>query len=190
LARAPLEDGDFSRTAMAIRALKTYGMPGRAAEMRARIDRGKQWLLQAQPWVTEDYDMRLAGVTSAGGTAAERNQIAKPILERQHADGGWAQRDELASDAYATGMTLSVLAEADILATSAAAYQKGLNLLLRTQAEDGSWHVLSRAAKFQPYFESGFPYGHDQWISSTGTAWAANALALALEPLHVSGRPY
>jgi hypothetical protein len=30
--------------------------------------------------------------------------------------------------------------------------------------------------KVQPYFESGFPHGHDQWISHAGTAWAALAL--------------
>jgi hypothetical protein len=190
LARTPLEDDDFSRTAMAIKVLKKYSTPGRADEMRVRIERGKRWLLEAKPWVTEDYDMRLAGVALAGGSAAERNQLAKPILERQRVDGGWAQRDELASDAYATGMTLSLLAEAGVLEPAGAAYQKGLNFLLATQAEDGSWHVHSRAAKFQPYFESGFPYGHDQWISSVGTAWAANALALALEPLRVSGRSY
>ncbi len=188
LARTPLEDGDFSRTAMAIKVLKTYGTAGRAAEMSARIDRGKRWLLQSKPLVTEDYDMRLAGVAAAGGTGAERNQLAKPILERQRADGGWAQRDELASDAYATGMTLSLLAEAGILAPDGASFQKGLNFLLATQADDGSWRVPSRAAKFQPYFESGFPYGHDQWISSIGTAWGANVLALALEPPDVSGR--
>jgi ankyrin repeat protein len=188
LARTPLEDGDFSRTAMAINVLRTYGTPGRAAEMRARIDRGKRWLLQAKPVVTEDYDMRLSGVAVAGGSAAERNQLAKPILERQRPDGGWAQRDELASDAYATGMTLSLLAEAGILEPAAVPYQKGLNFLLAMQAEDGSWRVPSRAAKFQPYFETGFPYGHDQWISSIGTAWAANALALALEHPDISGR--
>jgi hypothetical protein len=188
LPRTPLEDGDFSRTAMAIKVLKTYGTPGRAAEMSARIERGKRWLLQAKPRVTEDYDMRLAGVTVAGGSAAERNQLAQLILERQRADGGWAQRDELGSDAYATGMTLSLLAEAGVLRPADASYQRGLNFLLATQAEDGSWHVRSRAAKFQPYFESGFPYGHDQWISSVGTAWGANALALALEPIDVSGR--
>jgi hypothetical protein len=31
--------------------------------------------------------------------------------------------------------------------------------------------------KIQPYFESGFPYSHDQWISQTGTAWAVMALS-------------
>lgn len=29
--------------------------------------------------------------------------------------------------------------------------------------------VRSRAIKFQPYFESGLPYGHDQWISVAAT---------------------
>ena len=33
--------------------------------------------------------------------------------------------------------------------------------------------------KIQPYFESGFPYGHDQWISQAATAWAAMGLAVA-----------
>src|SRR5262245_19539229 len=32
--RSPIQDNDFSRTAMGIRALKTYGTPGRAVEMK------------------------------------------------------------------------------------------------------------------------------------------------------------
>jgi glycogen debranching enzyme len=30
-----------------------------------------------------------------------------------------------------------------------------------------------------PHFESGFPFGRDQFISAAGTNWAARALALA-----------
>jgi hypothetical protein len=56
--------------------------------------------------------------------------------------------------------------------------------LLNTQAADGSWHVKSRSIWVQPYFESGFPYGHDQWISAAGTSWATMALSLAVEPVH------
>ena len=55
-----------------------------------------------------------------------------------------------------------------------------MKFLLGTQAEDGSWHVVSRAAKFQVYFESGFPYGGDQWISAWATGWASMALAQAI----------
>jgi hypothetical protein len=41
--------------------------------------------------------------------------------------------------------------------------------------------VRSRALKFQPYFDGGFPYEHDQWISAMATGWATAALALGLE---------
>jgi hypothetical protein len=61
-------------------------------------------------------------------------------------------------------------------------FRKGVDYLLRTQASDGSWRVKSRAIWFQPYFESGFPYGQDQFISTAGTAWATLALTLAAEP--------
>jgi ankyrin repeat protein len=59
-----------------------------------------------------------------------------------------------------------------------------LAFLLRTQAADGTWHVPSRLhdpARLSPdYFESGYPYGHDQFISIAGAAWAIMALAESL----------
>jgi hypothetical protein len=61
-------------------------------------------------------------------------------------------------------------------------FQRGIQFLLRTQLPDGSWHVVSRSKPFQPYFESGFPHGMDQFISMAATGWAACALIL-------SGRP-
>jgi hypothetical protein len=180
-ARSPLQDNDFSRTAMAVRALKTYGPPGRAVEMKLRIDRAKQWLLRASPTTTEDFAMRLSGATAAGATTAELRKLAEPLLARQQTDGGFAQRDGLASDAYATGMALWALANAGIVQPKGDAYQKGIKFLLGTQASDGSWHVISRATTFQIYFEGGFPYSRDQWISIMGTGWATSALALAID---------
>jgi N-acyl-D-amino-acid deacylase len=180
-ARSPLQDNDFSRTAMAMRALKTYGTAGRAAEMKERIERAKQWLLRATPVTTEDFDMRLIGVAAAGASVSELRKLAEPILAKQRSDGGFAQRDGLPSDAYATGMTLWALANAGVVQPNQDVYKKGVRFLLATQAADGSWHVSSRATKFQIYFESGFPYGHDQWISTMGTGWAASALVLAMD---------
>lgn len=179
--RTPLQDSNFSRTAMGIRALKTYGTPGRATEMSERIERAKQWLLHETPVILEDYDMRLIGVASAGASPAELKKLAEPILSRQRSDGGWAQRDNFSSDAYATGMTLYALSEAGVLTPANDVYKKGVRYLLSTQAVDGSWHVVTRATRFQEYFESGFPYDHDQWISTMGTGWAATALARAIE---------
>jgi ankyrin repeat protein len=175
--RSPIQDSDFSRTAMAMRALKTYGTPGRRDEMKQRIERGKQWLVRAEPVILEDLDMRLVGVAAAGASTAELRKLAEPILALQRSDGGWAQRQGFPSDAYATGMTLWTLNEAGVARPDT----KGIKFLLGTQSDDGSWHVASRATKFQQYFESGFPYGHDQWISTMATGWAANALALSID---------
>jgi ankyrin repeat protein len=174
--RSPLQDSDFSRTAMAMRALKTYGTPGRADETKQRLERGKQWLLHTEPVILEDMDMRLVGAAAAGATSAELRKLAEPILALQRSDGGWGQRRAFPSDAYATGMTVWALNEAGVMRPDA----KAVKFLLGTQGPDGSWHVVSRATKFQQYFQSGFPYEHDQWISTMGTGWAANALALSL----------
>jgi hypothetical protein len=59
------------------------------------------------------------------------------------------------------------------------AFRRGVDYLLRTQQENGSWYVKSRAMTFQPYFESGFPRSYDQWISAAGSSWAAMSLSLA-----------
>ena len=63
---------------------------------------------------------------------------------------------------------------------SDAAYQRGVQFLLKTQQEDGSWYVKTRALALQPWFDAGFPHGHDQWISAAGTNWAAMALTLTM----------
>ncbi|HMJ61716.1 MAG TPA: prenyltransferase/squalene oxidase repeat-containing protein, partial [Bryobacteraceae bacterium] len=101
------------------------------------------------------------------------------LLNKQGADGGWAQIPYLDSDAYATGVVLHTLYVSGLTTPDAPAYRRGIAFLLRTQFPDGSWYVRSRAPKFQPYFQSGFPFDHDQWISTTATAWAAMALAPA-----------
>ena len=80
------------------------------------------------------------------------------------------------SDAYATGQALYALNVGRQMAVQSR-LQKGIDYLLRTQAADGTWHVESRSIWLQPYFESGFPYGHDQFISAAGTGWAVMALA-------------
>jgi hypothetical protein len=87
----------------------------------------------------------------------------------------------MASDAYATGQALYALNAGGKMALTDAVYQKGVDYLMRTQAADGSWHVVTRSIWLQPYFETGFPYGRDQFISSAGTAWATMALAPAAE---------
>jgi hypothetical protein len=59
-------------------------------------------------------------------------------------------------------------------------------MLLRSQFDDGSWFVQARSWPFQPYFESKFPHGRDQWISAPATAWAVMALVLAVDSSEVA----
>ncbi len=178
-ARPPLEDSDITRTAMAIRALKQYGWPARQAEFSERIERARKWLISAVPVTTYEHAERITGLRAAGVPASDLRPDAQVLIGLQHADGGWAQTRYLDSDAYATGLVLHSLYTAGLLEPDNPAYRKGVAFLLRTQFPDGSWYVRSRAPKFQPYFQSGFPFDHDQWISSAGTAWALIALAPA-----------
>jgi len=180
VARPPIGEGPIAVTAYAIRALKSYAPPGRRQEMDERIARATKWLAAEKAVTTEDRNMQLLGLFWAGRPANDRQRLAKTILAKQRIDGGWAQSDYLQSDAYATGVSLFALAEAGGIATDHRAYKKGVAYLLSTQRPDGSWYVKSRAVKFQPFFDGGFPYGHDQWISSMATGWATAALAASL----------
>jgi hypothetical protein len=175
--RAPIQDGDFSRTAMAIQTLTVYGMPGRKAEIAERVGRAADWLAKHSPQSTQERMMQILGFKWAGVQAGLRETRTKELIALQRPDGGWAQTPYLASDAYATGQVLYTLHETGFASADDPAFLRGVEFLLRTQKEDGSWYVKSRAMKIQPYFQSGFPYDHDQWISASATAWATMALS-------------
>jgi ankyrin repeat protein len=186
IARPPMADGDFTHTAIAIRSLAAYGTPARKMEFAARIARGANWLRAAKPSTSEDYNMQLLGLKWAGVSGDIAARLAIGAAGRQRSDGGWAQTPYLTSDAYATGQTLAALKEAGV-PVSDPAYRRGAEFLLKTQLADGSWHVASRSPKFQPYFQSGFPHDHDQWISMSATAWATMALAYTLPDVNKAG---
>jgi ankyrin repeat protein len=175
--RPPMEDGGFPVTAKAIRALRGRTPPGRRSEFEERIARAASWLEKEPPLTTEDRSMQLLGLRWAGRQAPPSR--VKELVALQRGNGGWGQTPHLPADAYATGEVLYALHEAG-MRPDHPAYRRGVDFLLRTQKPDGSWHVRTRAAGFQPYFESGFPHGHDQWISQSGTAWAVIALSLAM----------
>jgi hypothetical protein len=179
--RAPIQESEIARTARGMRTLQLYGPPALRPEFEQRIARARDFILEAHAKTNDDFAMQLAGAHWGGVTRSKVQALGRALLGMQRGDGGWAPNANLASDAYATGESLWALHESGILKPGDAAYQRGVKFLLESQWPDGSWYVRSRAPKFQPYFESGFPFGHDQWVSSMATGWAVMALAPAIE---------
>lgn len=176
VARVPVEDSDIALTALVIRSLQCFANKGTQAEYSGRVRRAQTWLASAKPVYAEEWNMQLLGLKWAGTPVSSLSKMASAVEAKQRPSGGWGQNDYLPEDAYATGQTMFALSEAGRKTTDPILL-KGKTYLLRTQASDGSWHVVSRAVKFQPFFQGGFPYDHDQWISSMGSAWATIALA-------------
>lgn len=174
--RPPLTGSAIVSTALAIRGLKEYMPPGRRDEVKMRIDRALSFIRTAPSQGTQDETYKLLGLVWGGAPAAEAAAQTRRLLALQRAEGGWGQVPTMEPDAYSTGQALYAL-HASRRDPSAPAYVKGVQFLLRTQLEDGTWFVRSRAFGFQPYFESGFPHGKDQFISAAATSWAATALA-------------
>ena len=172
---------DFSTTAYAIYALKAYPSQTQRADSEARIARARSWLLEARPQTTQERAFHLLGLAWSKASREALQKAARDLQAMQQKDGGWSQLSAMASDAYATGLALWAQYEGGV-PVAASSYQTGLRYLLDTQAADGTWHVMSRAPPVQPYFESGYSYGHDQWISAAGAAYATMAIAAAVEP--------
>lgn len=180
--RPPIESSEIPVTAQTLRSLRVYAPNAQRAKYDSSVRRGVDWLMNAQPKTNQDRAYKLLGLGWGGVKANNQiiRRVARELLSTQRSDGGWAQLPGLASDAYATGQVLVALKQAGAFSSSNSAFKRGIDFLMRTQLEDGSWYVKTRAIPLQPFFESGFPHGPDQWISAAATNWAAMALAMSL----------
>jgi ankyrin repeat protein len=162
--RPPYSSSYFMATATAVRALGP----------NAKLDTARQWLSANVPISTEDASFRLMGLVWAGAVPADVDAARRALLAMQKTDGGWAQLPSYESDAYSTGEAVFALRESGVDAP------RGIQFLLSKQASDGTWHVKTRmvspAEVSPPYFETGFPYKKDQFISYAGSCWATMAL--------------
>lgn len=173
--RPPIESSEFAATALSLRALQVFGN----AEDHDRVERAAAWLRSAEAVTTEDRAMKVLGLSWAHAPKDQVRRAADALIATQQRDGGWSQLATTETDAYATGQALVALWNAGHRSGDPA-FRRGVGYLLRTQFPDGSWLVRSRTYPVQPLKESGFPHGIHQWISATGTGWAAMALALSL----------
>jgi hypothetical protein len=178
--RPPAEASPFTTNYVALRGLNRYGTANQSEAIARRTAAVKQWLETADAPGTEDQVFRLRLARELKLPSDKADRFVQRLLGEQASAGGWAQERAMKPDAYATGSVLVALHEAGGLSRRHPAWQRGLGYLLRTQEPDGSWHVVSRAKPLQPYFESGFPHGKDQFISAFATGWATEALLMSL----------
>jgi hypothetical protein len=178
--RVPIQESDFQTTALMIRALM-MAKP-QSTDAPQRVARARMWLIATPASTTTDRAYRVLGLHWSDADLRMVRDAAQAVLDAQDETGGWAQRPGLSADAYATGLALVALRETEGLTPAHTGYRRGVRFLVRTQQRDGSWFVNKRAASFNSYFESGFPYGKHQFSSFTGTAWATMALMYASQP--------
>lgn len=180
--RLPSAGSPFTATYVALRALSYYGTAEQAPQINARRTAAAKWLLETEPRDTEDRVFRLLTLPYIAADEATRKAAVEQLLTRQNTDGGWSQTESMASDAYASGTVLTALQEVGQLPSDHPAIVSGCRYLLKSQLDDGSWHVVTHARPIQEYYESGFPHGEDQFISIAATGWATLALAHTLPP--------
>jgi ankyrin repeat protein len=186
--RPPLGTGEFAATALSVRTIQAYAPQGRSAELAMHVDRGRRWLAATSPKTNNDSVFQVLGLAWSNAPPEEVRRAARRLLRQQRSDGSWAQLPEMSGDAFATAQSLVALRGGAGVPVTDSDWQRGIDFLLHTQLSDGSWHVKSRAFGFQPYFESGFPHGHDQWISAAATSWATIALVYASGPKQAAAR--
>ena len=178
--RPPTEYSPFTTTAVALRSIKLYPIPGRREEFKERVDRAKRWLLSQKASSTEERSLQLNALADAGASASERASFVKALKAAQNEDGSWSQLPNVRPDAYATGEALYALYVSGGVPTNDPGYQRGVQWLLRNQLADGSWFAPTRAVPVQPHTFESFPNGWHQFVSDAASCWATMGLLFTL----------
>jgi ankyrin repeat protein len=188
--RPPSNHSPFTFTALGLRSLQLYGHPRQKEDLDRRIDRARAWLQSHAPPDTESRSYQLLGLAWAGAPADALAPLVNALAAAQRDDGGWNSLEGRESDVYSTAQALVSLHQAGAMPSTDPVWRRGLDFLLRMQAGDGTWHVRTRLPPWvsPPYFESGYPYGRDQFISVAAANWSVRAIALALQPAAAAPR--
>jgi ankyrin repeat protein len=183
--RPPSSYSRFTMAALGLRAVQLYHHASQKTAAEAAIARARKFLETQPARATEEQAYRLIGLKWAGADRNTLQRLARELKAAQRADGGWGALPERNSDVYATAQALIALREGGVGEIDPG-WRRGVEYLLKAQAPDGSWRLTSRlrppAPLSPPYFDAGYPEGHDQFISMTAASWAVMVLAYALPP--------
>ena len=178
--RPPMEHRSATGTALLIHAIRRWG--GHLPAVDGARARAARWLDRHAPTDTESAAWRLLGLYWQGRSDDVLQAAARPLLDEQQADGAWRQHQFKPSDAYATALALASLLQTGTLEVGDARALGATRWLVQAFDHDKrAWHVTTRRrVEGLPYFESGYPFGEDQFISYAASAWATTAMALFL----------
>ncbi len=177
--RPPLESSKQTCAVLATYTMQKLAAPEQREGVDEAVAKARSFVESAKCESQEDLNARLMSAVLLGADQKLRDEWRAAVLAAQRSDGGWSQLPDMPSDAYATGQTLYVLAAAGVEPTDPT-YRAGVQFLLKTQQDDGSWLVETRSHPVQVFFDNGDPHGKSQFISIPATAWAVAALSRAL----------
>jgi len=140
---------------------------------KERFSKALDWLRQQREGESNEWFVARLLVAHQLGDGSAVKTMTKKLVSEQHADGGWSWLQEDVSNAYSTGQTLYALASAGLAADSGVV-GKGVDFLLNTQREDGSWFVDSELTSDRSSASKDYVYTY--W----GSAWAVIGLAHSL----------
>lgn len=162
----PNEEADQATSLWILYALLSLDTPDEP--VMASRDRALDWFKKTKLGTSSELlAVRLALAVKLGETESAQ-EVARTLVSRQEADGGWSWSKGRASDAYATGQSLYALGLAGS-ERDTAAIQKAWRFLAKTQKPDGSWLAPTKKQK-----------GADEISSYWGTAWATIGLVRTL----------
>lgn len=184
--RPPAASSKLMTTAIAVYGLRSYGHDATDGDrLKIALEKSLAWSLEQFASSHEDLvgqiwlEHMIAGELGKGDEARAEELLTR-LRKSQRDDGGWAQENELASDAYATGQAVMILSQVPSRdrndQDSNQSVERAVEFLLKSQQADGSWHVVSRSKPVQVFFDNGDPHGKDQFISMMATSWATAAL--------------
>jgi hypothetical protein len=168
----PAFESDEVATLLAYRALgpQVPADPRKPSEVREARKRAAAWRAKSKPNdTTQAEGLRLLVQIRAGEPESILQPAINRFLDRQNKDGGWGQVKNDASDAYATGQALYMLSLAGVK-SDRAELRRAVAFLIRTQKEDGSWPMTSRAHAGATPMKNPVP------ITYFGSAWATIGL--------------
>jgi hypothetical protein len=145
LSRPPINESQTTDAVWLIMALPGETGPNATEAQRTAIAKANAWLASAElPSTLQDKAFRLLLAARGGKPREAMQSTIDELTAVQRADGGWAQKADMPSDAFATGQTLYVLSLAgDTI--DRPAMKRAVDFLVATQNPDGSWPMTSRS---------------------------------------------